>query len=71
MAFGKSCLIVTGKSMPVGTCCDHYADGMCTLWSMIFDPADKVVVPNEPADTDFGTRPFRTLYNIGWNTVKS
>lgn len=27
--------------MPDGVCCHHYADGMGTLWSMIFDPMEK------------------------------
>ena len=26
--------------MPEGVCCNHYEDGMGTMWSMIFDATD-------------------------------
>lgn len=28
---------ILSTTMPEGVCCHHYADGMGTLWSMIFD----------------------------------
>ncbi len=34
---------ILSTRMPDGVCCHHYADGMGTLWSMIFDPMDKSV----------------------------
>jgi predicted choloylglycine hydrolase len=34
---------ILSTTMPEGVCCHHYADGMGTLWSMIFDPMEKSV----------------------------
>ncbi len=50
---------ILSTCMPDGTCCHHYADGMGTLWSMIFDPMDTAV------DICFGSpnvNSWRTFY---------
>lgn len=31
---------VLGGMMPEGVCCNHYEDGMGTMWSMVFDATD-------------------------------
>lgn len=53
---------ILSTGMPDGVCCHHYADGMGTLWSMIFDPMDKSI------DICFGSpkvNPWRTFYLNG------
>lgn len=34
---------ILSAKMPDGICCHHYADGMGTLWSLVFDPMDTSV----------------------------
>ena len=59
---------ILSTCMPDGVCCHHYADGMGTLWSMIFDPMEQSI------DLCFGSpnvNPWRTLHLNGHAGVET